>query len=263
LGVTGLINAVQALVHKQLPPAIHFKSPNSHIDLANSPFYVNTKLSPWKAGSSPRRAGVSAFGVGGTNAHVVVEEAPHVEPVKADRPGHLLVFSARTATALGQSTTNLVEHLKANPEIDLGSIAFTLQAGRRAFNHRRAIVCVDRADAISALQLPDSKRLMTGVHDDRDPRVVFMFPGQGAQYSRMGMGLYRWDRQFRLDIDSCAEILKPRLGFDLRFALYPTGDGNLEPDRDLRQTELAQPALFVIEYALARLWMRWGASPRR
>ncbi len=261
-GVTGLINAVQALVHKQLPPAIHFKSPNPHIDLANSPFYVNTKLTPWEAGTTPRRAGVSAFGVGGTNAHVVLEEAPDVEPVTADRPAHLLVLSARTATALEQATTNLAEHLKANSQVDMDSVAFTLQAGRRCFDHRRAIVCVDRDDAISALQLRDAKRLMTGVHDGRDPRVVFMFPGQGAQYCRMGMGLYRWDRQFRSDIDSCAEILKPHLGFDLRSALYPTGDGNLEPDHDLRQTELAQPALFVIGYALARLWMRWGVQPR-
>ena len=150
------------LQHKQLPPAIHFKSPNPNIDLENSPFYLNTKLKAWEEGSTPRRAGVSAFGVGGTNAHVVLEEAPDVEPGTAHRPGHLLLLSARTATALDQATINLAEHLKANPQASMDSVAFTLQAGRRTFDHRRAIVCLDRNDAISALETRDPKRLITG-----------------------------------------------------------------------------------------------------
>jgi amino acid adenylation domain-containing protein len=260
-GVAGLINVAQMLHHKQLPPAIHFRSPNPGIDLEKSPFYVNASLAPWKRGSTARRAGVSSFGVGGTNAHVVVEEAPPVERIGIDRSCHLLVLSARSGTALDQATTNIVDFLKANPEVDLGSVAFTLQSGRRAFEHRRAVVCKDRDDAIAAFQSLDAGRVMTRVQDDRQPRVVFMFPGQGAQYPRMGAKLYGWDRGFRSDVDTCAEILKSHLGLDLRAVLFSHGSeraSNLE----LRRTALAQPALFVIEYGLARLWTRWGIHPQ-
>jgi amino acid adenylation domain-containing protein len=260
-GVTGLINVAQALVHEQLPPSIHFKSPNPKIDLTNSPFYVNTRLSAWKRGKSPRRAGVSAFGVGGTNAHVVLEEAPQATRPKPQLGGHLLVLSARTETALEAATENLAGHLRAHPESDLASVAYTLQAGRHAFGSRRSVACSDLADAIVALESRDPKRVITRVHEGRAAPVVFMFPGQGSQTLKMGAGLYHAENQFRSDVDTCSEILKAHLGLDLRESLYSDGSEAGEAAGGLIETRLAQAALFVIEYALARMWMRWGVRP--
>ena len=139
-GVAGLIKTVLALEHKLLPPSLHFEKPNPEIDFENSPFYVNTELAEWKAGENPRRAGVSSFGIGGTNAHVVVEEAPALEPSSPSRPWQLLVLSAKTDSALESLTRNLVEHLKKNEMIDLGDVAYTLQVGRRRFNSRRYLL---------------------------------------------------------------------------------------------------------------------------
>jgi amino acid adenylation domain-containing protein len=261
-GVTGLISAVQALVHEQLPPVIGFRKANPAINLANSPFYVNTRLTPWQRGASPRRAGVSSFGVGGTNAHVVLEEAPPVAPVKRAHGAHLLILSGRSATALDEATGRLREHLKAYPQVDLDSVAYTLQVGRRAFEHRRSVVCSDVDDAIRALERPqDTRRLHTGVRSAEAPSVIFMFPGQGSQYSGMAAGLYRDNAQFRRDIDHCAELLEPHLGQDLRAVLYADAQQSQTAERDLRDTALAQPALFAVQYALARLWMRWGVQP--
>lgn len=260
-GVTGLINAVGALVHEQLPPAFGFDTPNPDIDLANSPFYVNTRLSPWNGDGRPRRAGVSSFGVGGTNAHVVLEEAPPSRRVGTSRPGHLLVLSARSAEALDVATTNLAEHLKAHPTIDLESVAYTLQVGRRAFEHRRAVPCADVDDAVRALESGDRNRVCTRKHEGRAAPVVFMFPGQGSQYRHMAAELYRTEASFRRDVDTCTEILTPILKADLLTALYPSEQTAAGECPDLKETWLAQPALFVIEYALARLWMRWGVQP--
>ena len=261
-GVTGLINVAHALFHEQLPPAINFRAPNPNIDLANSPFYVNTRLSPWKNGTAPRRAGVSAFGVGGTNAHVVLEEAPPAAATPERRAGgHLLVLSARTETALEQATDNLARHLNEHPEIDLGSVAYTLQAGRRAFGHRRTLACADLQDARRLLETRDSRRVITRVHEGPAAPVVFMFPGQGSQVLNMGAGLYQADEAFRGDVDTCSEILKTHLGADLRASLYPDGSESGEAARSLIDTRLAQPALFVIEYAVARLVGAVGHSP--
>jgi len=260
-GVTGLINVVQALVHQQLPPSIHFKSPNPNIDLANSPFYVNTQLSPWKSDGKPRRAGVSAFGVGGTNAHVVLEEAPGVTRPERHGGGHLLVLSARTETALETATENLARHLNAHPQSDLASVAYTLQAGRHAFGYRRSVACADLDDAILMLETRDPKRVITRVHEGRAAPIVFMFPGQGSQTLNMGAGLYHADNHFRGDVDKCSEILKTYLGLDLRASLYTDGSKAGQAARGLIETRLAQPALFVIEYSLARLWMRFGVRP--
>ena len=257
-GVTGLINVVQALVHEQLPPAIGFETPNPNVDLADSPFYVNTRLSPWEKSADPRRAGVSSFGVGGTNAHVVLEEAPRGTPPGRRRASHLFVLSARSAAALDEAANRLTAHLKAHPDADPDSVAYTLQAGRRAFEHRRTVACTGVEDAVQALESRAAGRVFTHAHQGRAASVVFMFPGQGSQYRNMGAELYRTDASFRADIDSCCEILTPHLRLDLRTALYP--DEGEAPD--LTETWLAQPALFVVEYALARLWMRWGVRPQ-
>ncbi|HEX6292515.1 MAG TPA: beta-ketoacyl synthase N-terminal-like domain-containing protein, partial [Herpetosiphonaceae bacterium] len=164
-GVTGLIKVILALKHRQIPASLHFETPNPALDLASSPFFVNTALSEWRS-AGPRRAGVSSFGIGGTNAHVIVEEAPPLAPTTAARPWQVLVISAKTSTALEQATSNLVAHLEANPQLDLADVAYTLQCGRRTFEHRRMLICRDRDDALDALRRHDPARIYTAWQPD-------------------------------------------------------------------------------------------------
>ena len=261
-GVAALIKTILALKHAQLPPSLHYKNPNPKIDFANSPFFVNDKLVEWKQGETPRRAGVSSFGIGGTNAHVVLEEAPSQEPsAMPTRPQHLLLLSAKTSSALDAATANLTQYLKHNESVNLADVAYTLQLGRGGFSHRRFLVCKDRADALSALETRDALRLFTLSQEPRHRPVVFMFPGQGAQYTGMARKLYRGEPVFRKYIDLCAEQLTAYLNLDLRDVLYPNQDEEAEANRLMNQTFITQPALFCIEYALAQLWMSWGVIP--
>ncbi len=260
-GVTGLIKTALALKHQKIPATLHFEKPNPAIDFANSPFYVNAELSEWKAGQTPRRAGVSSFGVGGTNAHVVLEEAPALEPSGPSRPRQLLLLSAKTQSALDSATANLRSHLAEHPELDLADAAFTLQTGRQAFNYRRFAVCSDRTDAVQLLESLPPLRTATRCTESRNPAVIFMFPGQGAQYVNMGLNLYESEPLFRSTVDRCAEILQPHLDRDLRKVLYP-GSDEAAAAESLRQTFLTQPAIFTIEYALAKLWQSWGVTPQ-
>jgi acyl transferase domain-containing protein/acyl carrier protein len=260
-GVTGLIKTVQALKHKQIPPSLHFKEPNPEIDFANSPFYVNTKLSEWETNGTPRRAGVSSFGIGGTNAHVILEEAPVVEPSSTSRPIQLLLLSAKTTTALETITDNLATHLQQHPDITLPDVAHTLQVGRRAFEHRRMVVCDDREDAVKALRSQDPQRVFTYHHKPSHRPVIFMFSGQGAQYVNMARELYDTEPTFKKHIDTCAQILQPHLNLDIRHILFPKQEQIEAAVTRLQQTALTQSALFVIEYALAQLWMEWGVHP--
>ena len=264
-GVAGLIKTALALKHRMIPPSLHFKQPNPKIDFANSPFYVNDRLREWRTGATPRLAGVSSFGIGGTNAHVVVEEAPVVRPSpEMSRPYELLLVSARTPSALEKATSNLAEHLRANPDLNRADVAYTLQVGRKPFNHRRMLVCRDLVDAASALERLDPKRVLTSSTEPKERPVVFMFSGQGTQYVNMGRELYDAEPFFREQVDICSQLLKPHLGLDLRSdVLYPNaGESEQESAQRLEQTALTQPALFVVEYALARLWMKWGVRPR-
>src|ERR1043165_642767 len=258
-GVAGLIKTVLALKHKQIPPSLHFERPNPNFDLAARPFYLNSTLRDWPASDTPRRAGVSSFGIGGTNAHVVLEEAPPQDDAGESRPASLLLLSAKSSTALEAATANLRQYLRDNPGLNLADVAYTLQAGRRRFDHRRAVVCRDLQDAVAALESP---RVVTAVDEAKTRPVVFMFPGQGAQHVQMGRGLYESEAVFREHVDACAQLLTPHLGVDLREVLYPEPDRKEEADRELRQTRLTQPALFVVEYALAQLWMSWGVTPQ-
>jgi acyl transferase domain-containing protein len=261
-GVAGLIKAVLSLKHRQIPPSLYFDEPNPEIDFANSPFYVNAKLSEWKAGETPRRAGVSSFGIGGTNAHVILEEAPRRESSGPSRPLHLLTLSAKTSSALEQATANLLAHLKQHPDINIADAAYTLQTGRGEFTKRRSVVCLDVKDAVRALQSQESERVRTTSPERQDRPVVFMFPGQGAQRVNMGRDLYEHEPTFREYIDRCCELLKPHLGFDMRGVLYPRDEEAEGAARLLKQTSVTQPALFVTEYALAQLWMEWGIKPQ-
>ncbi|HSP79990.1 MAG TPA: type I polyketide synthase, partial [Myxococcaceae bacterium] len=262
-GVAGLIKTALALRHRLIPPSLHFERPNPRIDFAGGPFFVNTTARPWEARGTPRRAGVSSFGIGGTNAHVVLEEAPDAGQVPASaRPWHLLVLSARTASALEAATDNLAAHLERHPELELADVAHTLLVGRRRFAHRRVLVCRDVHDAREALASRAPQRLLTQEQEAREPPVAFMFPGQGAQYVGMGRGLYETEPVFRKHVDACCERLLPHLGVDLRQLLFAPESGSEEAAARLEQTALTQPALFVVEYALARLWMAWGVKPR-
>ncbi|MBX9258975.1 SDR family NAD(P)-dependent oxidoreductase [Desmonostoc muscorum CCALA 125] len=260
-GVAGLIKTVLALKHKQIPPSLHFEEPNPQINFANSPFYINNKLSEWKADKHPRRAGVSSFGIGGTNVHVILEEAPVFTIKKSvSRPWHLLAISAKTPTALESATTNFANYLAQHPEINLADVAYTLQVGRRKFNHRRVLLCRDISDAIKILTTPNNQGVLNNCSETRNHPIVFMFPGQGAQYVNMGRELYETELIFRQEIDKCCELLKPHLKLNIKDIFYPQ---KLETTEEkLQQTSLTQPALFVIEYALAKLWMSWGVHPQ-
>ncbi len=256
-GVTGLIKAALALKHGQLPPTLHFRSPNPRIDFASSPFFVNASLIDWPQRGQSRRAGVSAFGVGGTNVHVVVEEPPTLLPALPAGRRQLLLLSARSESALVQARAGLAAHLRANPGLPLEDVAYTLQLGRQAFAYRSTIHCATTDEAAALLATAP----FAATPPARESAgVAFMFPGQGSQYQGMGGDLYRHEAVYRRHVDECADILQSTMGLDLRPLLY--GDERAA-DRDdpLRATCLAQPAIFVTEYALARLWMAWGLQP--
>lgn len=258
-GVGSLIKTVLSLQHKQIPPSLHFETPNPKIDFANSPFFVNAKLASWDAKDRPRRAGVSSFGIGGTNVHVVVEEAPSPKPTTAaSRASQLLVLSAKTATALESETANLLRYFKEHPQAEIADVAYTLQNGRRVFSHRRTLVARSVNDAVAALE---AQKFTSRVTESSAPSIVFMFPGQGTQHVNMGRELYDTEDVFRVAVDRCAELLKPHLGLDLRHVIYPAPEQAEFAEAQLTQTSLTQPALFVIEYATAKLLSSWGIVP--
>jgi acyl transferase domain-containing protein/thioesterase domain-containing protein/acyl carrier protein len=260
-GIASLIKTVLALHHESLPPSLHFETPNPAIDFANSPFVVNATRTPWPRGEAPRRAGVSSFGFGGTNAHAVVEEAPLLPATGPSRPLQMLALSARTPAALDAVTENLAAHLERHPGLDLADVAHTLESGRRAFAHRRFVLAADGAGAAAALR--DPARWSTAeAEPGAAPKVAFLFPGQGAQFPGMGADLYRTEPVYRDVIDECAALLSPILGRDIR-PLIHDGNGRHESETtdSLSGTALAQPALFVTELALARLWMSFGIRP--
>jgi amino acid adenylation domain-containing protein/non-ribosomal peptide synthase protein (TIGR01720 family) len=263
-GVSGIIKTILSLEHKQIPATLHYERPNPKIDFVNSPFYVNTSLSEWKTNGGPRRAGVSSFGIGGTNAHIVLEEALPVESCKETRPYQMLVISAKTNTALEAVTTNLSAYLESHRDVSLADVAYTLHLGRREFNHRRTVIGKDMEDAVAALRSSEPKRVFTGIQEPKSRPVVFMFSGQGSQYVNMARGLYETESVFEQEIDHCSAILQEHRGFDLRDVLYPKrGEVDISSSAtQLLQTKITQPALFVIEYALARLWMEWGIQPK-
>ncbi|HEU4323142.1 MAG TPA: type I polyketide synthase, partial [Roseiflexaceae bacterium] len=276
-GIAGLLKTALALRHGQLPPSLHFHTPNPQIDFAQTPFYVNTALAPWPASSTPRRAGVSSFGIGGTNAHLILEEAPTPPPPAPARPSELLLLSARSPAALAAAAERLAQHLLAHPELPLADIASTLQTGRRAFAHRLAFVCRTAAEAVEILGDPASPRRRVSAVEPQRRSVAWLFPGQGAQHVGMGADLYAQEPAFRDALDRCAALLKPLLGLDIRTLIFEeseqqstkgtNGSGRdnlkLKPQNSkLTETVLAQPALFAVEYALAQLWLARGLVPQ-
>ncbi|AKT41198.1 hybrid non-ribosomal peptide synthetase/type I polyketide synthase [Chondromyces crocatus] len=260
-GIAGLLKTSLSLRHREIPPSLHCEPLNPRIDFESSPFYVNAELRAWEAGATPRRAGVSSFGIGGTNAHVILEEPPPAMASMEATPWQLLLLSARTPSALERMTEELAMHLEREPAVNLADVAYTLQVGRQGHTHRRVLVCKDREDAIGVLKGADAARVFTAFQPSGSRPIAFLFPGQGTQYPRMAQGLYEQEPLFRRHVDRCAEILRPELGLDLRRLLYPAPGGEEHARRALDRTELTQPALFVIEYALACFWMDLGVRP--
>jgi amino acid adenylation domain-containing protein len=264
-GVAGLIKTVLALHHGEIPATLHFARPNPRLELDASPFYVVDRLTPWPAQAGPRRAGVSAFGIGGTNAHVVLEQAPAAAAAAAaaaGRPAQLLVLSARSEAALEEATDNLARHLAATPELHLADAAYTLQVGRKAFPHRRVLLCHERAEAAAALAERDPRRLASACTESFSRPVAFLFPGGGAQHAGMARGLHEVEPVFRRHLDDCLERLDALLDFDLRRDLFPVPEHLADAEARLQRTSIALPALFAVEYALAQLWMSFGVQPQ-
>ncbi len=245
-----------------MPASLHYQKLNPHIELKNSPFFVNSKLSEWTADGTPRRAGVTALGIGGTNAHVVLEEAPPppAQP-RNPKPWQLLTASAKTEAAADRAFINLADYLCTHSELNLADVAFTCQLGRHAFPHRRALAVENTREGIGALAKVERKQIAAGLAAATAPPVVFLFSGQGSQYAAMGSELYENEPVFREALDLCAQHLREPLGLDLRRALYPQKEEMEAAAEKLNQTWLTQPALFSIEYALARWWISLGVEP--
>jgi len=286
-GIAGLIKAVLAVERGQVPPSLHYRRANPELDLTSGPFFVADRLLDWPVDGRPRRAGVSSFGIGGTNVHAVLEEPPAGEASEEPpRAAELLVLSAAEPEALADAAARLADHLEGRrPEgkeldgkqldgkqlegkqldsTDLADVAWTLQVGRRALAHRRAVVCRRPEDAVERLRTAGGPYEAAGEAMGPPPPVVFLFPGQGSQYPGMGEELYSSEPVFREVVDRAVEVLRPELGLDLREVLFPIdgGDGaGQENAARLQRTELAQPALFTFGVALARLWTSWGVRP--
>jgi acyl transferase domain-containing protein/thioesterase domain-containing protein/aryl carrier-like protein len=259
-GVAGFIKTVLALEHRQLPPSLNFSQPNPLIDFEHSPFYVSTRLREWDSDGAPRRAGVTSLGIGGTNAHAVLEEAPTIAPPGPSRPWHVLTLSAKSPTALDAMARDLAEYLEENSP-SIADVAFTDHLGRKAFRYRRAIVCADPTDPAKTLRGIESKRVVAGLAPDNEPPVIFLCTGQGSQYVSMARGLYESEPVFRSTVDFCAEYLQQFIDIDLRTILFSPETATNAAAELLNQTRFTQPALFVIEYAMTKLWSSWGVEP--
>lgn len=257
-GSAGLIKTVLMLKNRHLVPTLHFKKPNPKIDFSGTPLYVNTRYEPWTSQQGPLRAGVSSFGIGGTNAHIILEEAPPVPVSGPGRPLHILCLTADTEHALNKATENLCRQLDENPGISLADTAYTLKTGREHFNLRRVLVASDPVDGERALRERTPDRVFTNVVESAGRKVAFMFPGGGSQYAGMGAELYQNEPVFRREIDQCAELLKDQLGYDLRKVIYPSGKSTELSTQRLLRPSAGLPAIFSTEYALARLFLSWG-----
>ncbi|WP_233153855.1 type I polyketide synthase [Scytonema sp. HK-05] len=290
-GIASLIKVVLSLQHKEIPPHLHLEQINPYISIDGTPLSIPTKLQKWATGKEPRLAGVSSFGFGGTNAHVVLEEAPpEIQNSKSPKIGvssgdaartevssaltslkiqkedkierqfHLLTLSAKSEKALGEMTQRYADFLTNHPEVSLADVCYTANTGRSHFNHRLAVVAkssVQLQEALNAFADSRDDRLVNGQVSNKRQKIAFLFTGQGSQYVGMGRQLYENAPVFRAALDQCDEILRPYLGQSLLQVLYPKPEENSPLD----QTAYTQPALFAIEYALVQLWKSWGIHP--
>lgn len=258
-GIAGLIKTALCLKHQQLPPTLHYKRPNPQINFAETPFFVKTELSEWNHSDGPRYAGVSSLGIGGTNAHVILGEAPQIQPLTKGAEHVVLPISARTPEAVSTQAANLAGWLKRHPELALADVAHTLLTGRKQFTRRSVIACASIEDAIAELDKVSASKV-TDISTAAEQPIAFMFPGQGSQYVQMGRNLYDTEPVFRGCIDRCASILQELLDLDIRSLIYPESDEDAAAEK-LNNTYIAQPAIFIIEYSLAQLLLSWGIRP--
>ncbi len=261
-GVASLIKATLALHHKEMPPSLNFEAPNPAIDFVNSPFRVNNTLTAWPQRATPRRAGINSLGVGGTNAHVVLEEAPKVaDSAESDWPFQLLTLSARSASALGEASSRLAAHLRAHPGQPLADVAYTLKEGRRAFEHRRVLVAASHEEAAAMLDAGDPRRVFTQRRVGDAPEIVFMFPGGGAQYPNMARDLYETEPVFAEWMDRGLKALDALGDADIRPLWLPEPGAEAAAAERLRRPSLQLPLILIVEIALAKLWESWGVTP--
>ncbi len=263
-GVAGLIKTVLSLKNQKITASLNFESPNPKIDFKNSPFYVNTSTADWKSPDSPRRAGVSSFGIGGTNAHVVLQEAPSVPKSKGsiNSKYYIINLSAKSETALVNKTKDMAAYLGTDKASELPDVSFTLAAGRKTFSHRLSIVCKDTQEARNALNDIASPKISRKTEEKTRRDTVFLFPGQGSQYVNMGRELYESEPFFKETMDECFGVMVKLSGIDLKSVIYPES-GDIEKAGETLNTSLySQPSIFTIEYSLARLWMSWGIIPK-
>jgi len=257
-GMAGFMKVVMALQHKIIPATLHYRQANTQIDFPNTPFYINAQTRDWRDGNVPRRAGVNASGVGGTNAFLVLEEyVPPPQHIQKKSP-QLFLLSAKTKNALEKTTQHLRQFLEKNQQADLSHIAFTLQQGRADFNHRRMFVCQNMLDALSVLMHLPPDQCFTKQHTaDALPKVIFMFPGQGSQYMGMAKNLYDAEPVFKKWVDHCCDYVDIQTKKSIHSLLFSTSPPNITE----QDTRIVQPALFIVEYALAQLWMHIGIRP--
>ncbi len=273
-GIAGLIKSALSIKHAMIPPSLNFEHPNPRIDFANSPFFVNTKLKEWQRNGNPLRAGISSFGVGGTNAHVIIEESPLLPSThgqtsvlenQVGQPYHLLPLSARSEQIVNQIGSELSSYLNKNPNVDLAEVEHTLLTGRRNFAYSKFIVASSVQESIEKLDnlasIPAIQKPIQQGRQHAPPSVVFMFPGQGSQHANMGRVFYQTEAIYRNAFDRCAEILAPHLGLMLTSLLFLDNEPTEEQQRKITQTAFAQPAICAMEYALAQLWISRNVRP--
>ena len=259
-GLAGTIKAALCVKTGEIPPSLHFEKPNPKIDFANSPFYVPTELTKWSL-DGPRRACISAFGIGGTNTEVIIEEPPKPVSDLTAKSMHVAIISAKTATALDAACSRLARHLGEHPEENIADVCHTLATGRGLYAHARAVVCANAQGAAQALESGDPSVSVGGLRGVPGKPITFLFPGQGSQHIYMGRELYKEEPVFRREFNKCAELLREHIDLDLRRLLYPESDQVEEAEQLLRNTRYTQPAIFAVSYALAQLWMSFGVRP--
>lgn len=262
-GVAGLIKTVLALEHGQIPPTLHFEKPNPMIGFERTPFMPNAILKDWHTDGFPRRAGVSSFGIGGTNVHVILEEAgKFVPPARARRQHEIITLSAKTVTAVAKMAEELAQFLTEQPALELADMAYTRNVGRQVFPHKRFVVARSIEESIAGLRALETSTVRAHQSRPASPQVVFMFPGQGTQTVGMARSLLETQPAFAESFAECCDLLKQKHQVDVRSLLYPTNERAEESTKLISQPQFALPALFAIGYALSRLWMSWGIRPR-
>ncbi len=259
-GVAGVIKTTLALKHREIPASLGYEQPNPSIDFDNSPFYVNSTLTPWNA-KNKRKAGVSSFGVGGTNVHIILEEyEQETNTSNPSRPLQLLTWSAKTKNSLNGYQHALNSYLNTSKSIELADVSYSLNTTRATFAERRFLIASSTLQAKQQLATLETNTIKSKTLSSEPDELAFLFPGQGSQYLQMGKALYEHETVFKTAVDTCAQLLKSELKLDIRDIIYPK-EHSEKAEEQLKDTQYTQPALFVIEYALAQLWMSWGIKP--